>query len=84
MEALTTTLSKWGDSLAIRIPKKMLNANNWKAGDSFIIEQQESGLLIRKTHKAKKYDIEELLSGLDEFKAEDVVDWGKPVGNEIL
>ena len=77
------TLSKWGESLAIRIPKKIVEANKWQAGDSFEITPQSSGVLLKKVCKIKKYDIEQLLSGMNEFKAEDVVDWGKPHGQEI-
>lgn len=33
--------------------------------------------------KLKKYDIEELLNGVDEFPEDYLVDFGSPVGREV-
>lgn len=77
------TLSRWGESLALRIPKKITEDKKWQAGDVFEVTAQESGILFKKVRRHKKYDIEELLSGIDEFKAEDLAEWGEPRGREV-
>jgi antitoxin MazE len=77
------TLSRWGESLALRIPKKITEDKKWQAGDVFEVTTQESGILYKKVRRHKKYDIEQLLSGIDEFKAEDSAEWGEPRGREV-
>lgn len=79
----TVTLSAWGQSLGLRVPKQMADAQGWKAGDKLAVSEQDGGILIKKTRRIKKYDIEELLADVKEFKAEDLVDFGPPVGREV-
>jgi antitoxin MazE len=79
----TITLSQWGNCLALRVPKQVAEANRWKAGDQLEVTQQDDGFAVRKVRKVKKYDLEEILQGMESFPKEDVVDWGEPVGREV-
>ncbi len=79
----TITLTAWGKSLGLRVPKEVAESNGWKAGDKIQITEQDGGVFLKKPRRIKKYDIEELLAGVEEFKAEDMVDFGPPVGREV-
>lgn len=79
----TITLSQWGNCLALRVPKQLAEQNRWKAGDQLEVTQQEDGFAVRKVRKVKKYDLEELLEGMERYPREDVVDFGEPVGREV-
>ena len=79
----TVTLSAWGQSLGLRVPKQMADAQGWKAGDKLSVTEQDGGILIKKPRRIKKYDIEEILQGMENFPREDFVDFGPPVGREV-
>jgi antitoxin MazE len=79
----TLTLSKWGNCLAIRVPKSVLEQNNWQAGDQLDYEFNLGKLTLQKVRKVKKYDLAELLEGMESMPKEDIVDWGAPQGREV-
>ena len=60
----TITLSLWGKSLALRIPKKVVE--------------------VRKIRAIKRYNLEEILAGVESMPKEDIIDWGRPYGREIF
>ena len=78
----TLTLSQWGNSLALRVPKAVAEAHNWKAGDLFSFTDTEHGFLIRKICRIKKYDLADILKGVSDMPKEDIVGWGPPTGKE--
>jgi antitoxin MazE len=65
---METTVAKWGNSIAIRIPSAFANGLRIKDGTQVIMEVEKGNIIIRK----KKYDLNELLT-----------DWGNPVGKEV-
>ena len=77
------TLSKWGNCLALRIPKQILDNTKWRAGDQLEYDFQDGRLTLKKVRAVKKYDIDELLEGAENMPREDIIDWGDPQGREI-
>ena len=77
---LVSVLSKWGNSLALRVPKEA--SSNFKEGDQFNVYSDESGLHFRKARKIKKYDIKEVLESLS-AEPDGEMDWGQASGKEI-
>ena len=80
------TLSKWGNSAAIRIPKKLLSElniddNNLEAV-SFNVRMESGEMVLKKLLKKTKF---ELLAKKNEGKLNPKLplDWGEPVGKEI-
>ena len=75
----TTRISKWGSSLAVRIPKAI--AEEWGVEDGTTVEMSRDakGLHLRK----RKYTLEELLEGMKDADLPPAVDWGPPRGKEI-
>ena len=47
----TATVSKWGNSLALRIPKGVLEESNLREGDSVNIELVNGVITLRKVRK---------------------------------
>jgi antitoxin component of MazEF toxin-antitoxin module len=43
---MKTTLSKWGNSLAVRIPKPILNSLGFKEGMSFEIDYRNGAFVL--------------------------------------
>jgi antitoxin MazE len=80
MDRAKTNLAKWGTSLAVRLPKPILDAAHLKAGDELAIEFQDGLIIIQST--ANQPTLQDLV---DQITAENVhpeTGWGRPVGNE--
>lgn len=77
---LGSVLSKWGNSLALRVPREA--ACQFKEGDHFNVFADESGLHFKKARKIKKYDINEVIESLSP-KEDREIDWGEASGKEI-
>jgi antitoxin MazE len=76
-----STVAKWGNSLAIRIPKNVTDQINLKEGMTVSIEVTENNIVI--TPEKLKYTLKELLAGANSEDFSDEYDWGKLEGEEI-
>lgn len=84
---MTTKIQKWGNSLALRIPKSYANEVNLKEGAAVDIKIEEDKIIIsakKKTKKKNKYSLEELLSNISPGNLHGEIDFGSPVGKEII
>jgi len=60
---MKTRVQKWGNSLAVRIPKSFAEDLGW--GENSPVEMApEAGSLVIKTDKELAWDLEELLAGV--------------------
>ena len=76
----TSVLAKWGNSLALRVPKEA--ADHFREGDHFEVVADDAGLRFKKTRQVRKYRIDEVLETLPQ-EDNNEMDWGSPVGKEI-
>jgi antitoxin MazE len=79
---LTSTIKRWGNSAAVRIPRQILDQANLAEGtDVEIVLAKEGEITLRAVRKRKS--IQELFADYDEgfFQTEEV-GWGKPQGDE--
>jgi antitoxin MazE len=75
-------LMKWGNSVAVRLPKVMLEAAKLKASDQVELESQApGGILVRA--KRRRPDIDELCSRITPENLHPETDTGPPVGKEV-
>jgi len=82
---LTTKIQKWGNSLALRIPKSYAQEANLEEGASVDIKVEENKIIISaKKKKKNKYSLEELLSDIKPENLHGEIDFGPPVGKEII
>ena len=80
---MTTTIKRWGNSSAVRIPRNILSQANLEEGaDVEIILAKEGEITLRAVRKRKS--IQELFADYDggAFQTEEL-DWGDPQGKEV-
>lgn len=73
------TIQKWGNSLAVRLPRLIAEGAKLSDGATVELEVEGSALIIRATRK--RYRLADLLAQ-DQAK-HDEVDWGAPQGAEV-
>lgn len=74
-------IQKWGNSLAVRIPKAVATEAHL-AQEAIVELAVHDGKLVIEPTKKKNYDLKLLIAGItpDNLHAEDI--WGAPVGRE--
>lgn len=77
-------IQKWGNSLALRIPKNFADETGISEGSSVEIKLEKSKIIISKLKKRKKYNLKDLLEGINKSNLHSETSTGKSVGNEIL
>ncbi len=79
---MKTKVQKWGNSLALRIPKSF--AAETKIGpDTEVDLSLVEGKLVVTPLKRSKYSLEQLVEGITEENTHAEVDTGEPVGKEV-
>lgn len=84
----TLTLSRWGNSLSIRIPKKVLDTLGLTNDDKVSYRIEDNKIIL--TPEDKKSPLRKMFDGFDTeayFKNEPKnkeADWGQPQGKELF
>jgi antitoxin MazE len=79
---MLTKVQKWGNSLALRIPKAFaLDAQ--LVNESFVEISIADGQIIIKPIVAPSWTLEELLAGINKNNLHNEVDTAYAVGNEV-
>jgi antitoxin MazE len=76
---------RWGNSLAVRIPKTVADALKVSNGKRAEIRIENGTLVLRpilKPARKPRYTLDELLSGMTRDNVPQEVDWGPQRGNE--
>ncbi|MGV1014790.1 MAG: AbrB/MazE/SpoVT family DNA-binding domain-containing protein [Methyloceanibacter sp.] len=80
-------IAKWGNSLAVRLPKRLADELGLAPGKTVELEKQGSKLAIETAASPKipYYRLEDLLAQIKPgTEVPPLVDWGPDVGAEIL
>jgi len=81
---MRTKVQKWGNSLAVRIPKSLALESDMKE-DSVVDLAVLNGEIVMKVRTEKpKYSLDELLADITDENIHPPTDWGEPVGRETL
>ena len=76
-----TTVSKWGNSLAVRIPLAIAKQASIGEGDCVALElNSDGGILLRPTRR--RYELSELVARITPKNRHRETDWGQPEGEE--
>jgi len=78
--AMTTQLSKWGNSLGLRLPRSVAREAQLEEGDTVDVSVENGTILIRPARP--RYTLDELVSRINDRNRHDESDWGNPVGHE--
>jgi antitoxin MazE len=73
---------KWGNSLAVRIPKAVAEQVRMKQGDAIVIEALDGRVELRPAERIPT--LEELVARITPENRHEELDWGPPVGKEII
>ncbi|HUY40032.1 MAG TPA: AbrB/MazE/SpoVT family DNA-binding domain-containing protein [Candidatus Dormibacteraeota bacterium] len=74
------TISRWGNSLGVRLPKDALARAHLREGDALLVEATEEGLLLR---AAARSNLETLLAAITPENLHGETETGSPVGKEL-
>ncbi len=80
---MTTTIQKWGNSLAVRIPKEMAENLELSSGSAVRMSATKKEITIKPAEKEKKYDLNTLVKQMTEKNTHKAVAWGNPLGKEL-
>jgi len=79
---MKTQLSRWGNSLAVRIPKDVAAAAELKEGDNVELNVDGPGT-VKLQKSEKKLTLKELLDDINPENVHTESDWSEPRGNEV-
>ncbi|HEV2176174.1 MAG TPA: AbrB/MazE/SpoVT family DNA-binding domain-containing protein [Terriglobia bacterium] len=77
----TTQLAKWGNSLALRIPKAVAQDAQLREGEPVTVTLARQGGLVIKSAR-RKYRLHQLVSRITAKNRHGETGWGKPEGKE--
>jgi antitoxin MazE len=79
---MKATIQKWGNSLALRIPKSFATHSSIKQG-SVVDLSLDNGRMIVEPTKEQEYSLTDLLALVTKKNLHSEVDFGAPVGKEV-
>lgn len=79
---MQTKIKKWGNSLALRIPKLFALDANLKLNKMVDLSIDKDSIIIRPIGE-KEYSLKKLLKGVTENNLHGEFDTGKPLGKEV-
>ena len=79
---MNSSIGQWGNSLAVRLPKHIVQALNLKANDRLQIKEEAGKIILEPIPELPELSLDELLSQVTE-EPEPEIDWGKPEGEEV-
>lgn len=87
--AMNVTISKWGNSLGIRVPVLITEALGLKAGDQVDFELKDGGMFMKKKESTSQMFEEFYGKPFSEITQSDLgyaeeIDWGEDIGGEVI
>jgi antitoxin MazE len=79
---MKTHVQKWGNSLAVRIPKALAEETGLREDSCVEMNLQDGAVVIRPTI-GRKLSLEQLLAGVTARNIHQETDFGEAVGNEL-
>ena len=79
---MRTKIQKWGNSLAVRIPKPIAQDLGITSESDVEMSVQDGTLVLAPARR--QYSLEELVDGITAANRHDEIDLGPPMGRELL
>jgi antitoxin MazE len=80
---MNTRFSKWGNSIALRIPNGMAKELRIADGSAADVQVKDGTLVVTPARVKKKYDIDKLVAGITPENLHGEIETGGAVGNEL-
>jgi antitoxin MazE len=77
----TTQVSKWGNSLGLRLPKAVAREAQLDEGDTVDVSVDNGAIVIRPSRP--RYSLDELVRRITPKNRHDESAWGGPLGDEV-
>ncbi|MFD2706987.1 AbrB/MazE/SpoVT family DNA-binding domain-containing protein [Salibacterium lacus] len=78
---MPTTAQNWGNSIGVRIPKKIADKFEIKNGTELEVSEDGKSIILKPV--SNDPTLEELMEGITKENQHEETDWGKPEGNEV-
>ena len=79
---MKTTVKKWGNSAAVRIPAAVMQAAHLRL-DEAVEVREVAGRIVIEPVRQKTYKLEELLKGITSKNRHEAIDFGPAMGKEV-
>ena len=79
---METKAQKWGNSLAVRVPKGIAQKAGVSVDDTLDVDVDDAGAIVLTPRRRQKYRLSDLLKGMTKENMHDDIDFGRPVGRE--
>jgi antitoxin MazE len=79
---MRTTVKKWGNSAAVRIPSSVMEAMHLDL-DELVDVREEAGRIVIEPIRQKAYELSKLLERISSKNQHQPVDFGPAVGKEV-
>lgn len=76
-------VQKWGNSLALRLPKALTEEAGVHLDSPVEITIRDHTIVIEPVREKRTYDLDELLAGVKPENLHGETDFGGPVGKEV-
>ena len=80
---MITKAAKWGNSIGVRIPKDLANKTGIDVDSAVEIKEADGGVIIKPV-ETKEYSLKELVKRITPRNRHSEIDFGRPVGKEII
>jgi antitoxin MazE len=77
-----TQVSKWGNSLAIRIPQAIVREARLTEGDRLSLDLTGDGSIVLRNRR-RKYSLDKLVAQIKPGNRHAQTEWGAPQGKEV-
>ena len=81
---MRVTVRKWGNSAAVRLPAAVMQAAHVKLGASVEVREEGGRIVIEPLVEAEEVSLDDLLAGITDDNVHEAIDFGPPVGAEML
>jgi antitoxin MazE len=78
---IDTQVSRWGNSLAVRIPRAIVKEARLADGDRLTLDLARDGSIVLRSSR-RRYELRQLLSRITPQNRHRETDWGAPAGRE--
>ncbi len=77
---MQTTIQKWGNSPALRLPKSFLKSAGYEIDQPVLLKISRGRIVIE---PAPTYRLEDLVNAITDENRHDEIDFGPPQGREV-
>jgi antitoxin MazE len=78
--ATTTRVSRWGNSLGVRLPRAIAAEAQLAEGDLVEVSARSGAIVLRPARP--RYSLDELVAKITSRNRHGEIHWGEPAGNE--